>query len=451
MADRTDIDALLIGALYGELTPADEARLSAHLESHPADRTALSDLARTREAVRDSRILAVQLEPPQSVSARLLQEAARRTPRHAPESASWFQRFLRSFASHPAMAAAAMFAVVIGVAGLVYVRRGGEHFVESISPPSATGPSAAASTSPGAPPPAAAPAVEPPPPGASVPEPAADDRAGAASGSYRVRLAEEAKQVARADLKPSDSGAKDVAVLHVDPERAMSKVGRAEDAPARPRRPAGIELRTPEPQLKELPEREVAKKAKLERDVGRSGARDQASAPADERMAQATAGAPSGSGAAAPPAAMPQSPPIVANELNGNAVNGPSYRFGDDKGNTANQRAAAGKASAPAAAKPADDKAGDDRTLLGWARKRHSQVVALVHANDCLAAATAAIEIFNLVPGYYTANVVNDREVRPCLPYVTRERDREMRSRAAKRANAVEAPAQAAPPPPVRK
>ena len=32
MVDAQDIDALLIGALYGELTPADEARLVAHLE-----------------------------------------------------------------------------------------------------------------------------------------------------------------------------------------------------------------------------------------------------------------------------------------------------------------------------------------------------------------------------------------------------------------------------------
>ena len=38
MVDRQDIDALLVGALYGELTPADEARLAAHLESHPGDR-----------------------------------------------------------------------------------------------------------------------------------------------------------------------------------------------------------------------------------------------------------------------------------------------------------------------------------------------------------------------------------------------------------------------------
>ena len=74
--DRQDIDALLIGALYGELTPADEARLAAHLETHPADRTALDDLKSARESVRESRIFELQIEPPQAISALLLQEAA---------------------------------------------------------------------------------------------------------------------------------------------------------------------------------------------------------------------------------------------------------------------------------------------------------------------------------------------------------------------------------------
>jgi anti-sigma factor RsiW len=89
MTDRMDIDALLISALYGELTPAEEARLTAHLESHPADRTALADLTHTRAAVRESRIFSVQFEPPQSVSALLLQEAARRAPKPARETAGW--------------------------------------------------------------------------------------------------------------------------------------------------------------------------------------------------------------------------------------------------------------------------------------------------------------------------------------------------------------------------
>jgi len=138
MIDRLDIDALLISALYGELTPAEEARLTAHLEAHPVDRTALADLTQTRAAFRDSRILAVQLEPPQSVSALLLQEAARRAPRMIREpSGGWFQRFTRSFMAHPAMAAAMMLVLVAGVAGTVYVRKGAQ-FAETAPVSTAT-------------------------------------------------------------------------------------------------------------------------------------------------------------------------------------------------------------------------------------------------------------------------------------------------------------------------
>src|SRR4051794_39936067 len=101
MVDRLDIDALLIGALYSELTPAEAARLSAHLESHPGDRVALDDLKSARLAVRESRILDTQLEPPQAVSAMLLQEAARRAPRRVraedgDEKVGWFYRFTQS-------------------------------------------------------------------------------------------------------------------------------------------------------------------------------------------------------------------------------------------------------------------------------------------------------------------------------------------------------------------
>ncbi len=121
--DRTETDALLISALYGELTPADEAQLTAHLESHPADRTALADLTETRAIVRDNRLLAAQHDPPQSVSALLLQEAARRARRPA-AGAGWFHRFTHAVLSHPAMAAAATLVLVVGVAGTLYLRRG---------------------------------------------------------------------------------------------------------------------------------------------------------------------------------------------------------------------------------------------------------------------------------------------------------------------------------------
>jgi len=136
MVDRHDIDALLIGSLYGELSSADEARLRAHLESHPADRTALDGLTRARHAVRASRIFEVQLEPSQAVSALLLQEAARRAPRKArtEEREGWFVRLRRSFLMHPAMAAAAMLVVVVGVAGTLYMRQG-DHFAAPVVSP----------------------------------------------------------------------------------------------------------------------------------------------------------------------------------------------------------------------------------------------------------------------------------------------------------------------------
>src|SRR5438067_2452080 len=130
MVDRQDIDALLVGALYGELTPADEARLAAHLESHANDRAALDDLKSARHAVRESRIFEVQHEPPQAVSALLLQEAHRRASRparaHSETSEGWFARLARSFFAHLAMAAAEMLVVVIGVASILHMRKGGD-------------------------------------------------------------------------------------------------------------------------------------------------------------------------------------------------------------------------------------------------------------------------------------------------------------------------------------
>src|SRR5262245_56908846 len=107
--ERQDIDALLIGSLYGELTAADEARLAAHLESHPGDRGALDDLKSTCQAVRESRIFAVPVEPPQAISTLLLQEAHRRAPKRVVSDEAkegWFARFTRVFIAHPAMAAA---------------------------------------------------------------------------------------------------------------------------------------------------------------------------------------------------------------------------------------------------------------------------------------------------------------------------------------------------------
>ena len=228
MTDRMDIDALLIGALYGELTPAEEAQLTAHLESHPADRNALADLTQTRATVRESRVFSVQFDPPQSGLALLLQEAARRAPKPASETASWFHRFTRSFMMHPAMAAAAMLVFVVGVAGTLYMRSGDQMFAEPPAPRAVTSPAAsqeAVSTATPATPPAA---------GATggAPEPApATAASGSAAGSdaYRVGLADDGsrrKLVAsqsppsRRDEQQLSAGANDDDGVLADRERS---------------------------------------------------------------------------------------------------------------------------------------------------------------------------------------------------------------------------------------
>jgi hypothetical protein len=508
MVDRTDIDALLIGALYGELTPAEEARLMARLESHPADRTALHDLTRTRAAVRDSRILAFQLEPPQAISALLLQEAARRAPRAVTdrgEAATWFQRFVRSFMAHPAMAAAATLVLVITAAGTLYLR-GTDQLARSEAPPSAvervptsaiTTGAAASSLAPAAPAPEPVAAPEESAPGqrgASAGAPAGSSGEGAA-GSAASRF--DGAPAAASDATVQDPGAAREAAFEADrvqdpgrlSARAQSEKAKASgqgftqdsklrklDAATRPA-PAraakaeamhGIELRTPQLQPKDLADDEKPT-------AGRRGgagevARDQRNA------AVAGGGAP-----ATPPGSAPPPPPAPANAPGASRAAGPAGAVDFDVSQT-QQAPAAHEAKRPAAKPSANQQqpapsagnavnaqtdrrlgktanaantentvSGDTRQeqadrLLEWARKQREQVIAYVNANRCREAATAAVEIYNRAPDYYSANVATDRLVKPCLPYVTGARERADRSRASnKNAADVQAPAQAAP------
>lgn len=406
MVDRTDIDALLIGALYGELTPADEARLTAHLESHPADRTALADLTATRAAVRESRLFALQLDPPPAVSALLVREAARRAPRV--ENEGWFQRFVRAFTAHPAMAAAAMLVIVVGVAGTAYLRNGdqfaapkaesvaqSERMTNSAATP-VLDPAAQPAAAPlAAPPPAAAPAVASAPTAATT---TADTMTAAGSG-YAVDLAAE-----KAHLYAEGAAKKDAVA-------AKSSRGRNEVT-------GGIELRKAEPQPRDLDESKLGF-AKEQRAAPKGGKAAPAAADdadgSDDRFAGAAAPGPTKPMAKAPARTVSPDPEAQA------------------------QVAQAAPPPAPAAelAEPRADKALDANAE--WARKQHAQVVALVAANRCEDAAAAALAIYNRAPDYYNGFVASDRNIKPCVQYVTHMREKEDRARAAKRANAVEA------------
>jgi anti-sigma factor RsiW len=391
MADRTDIDALLISALYGELTPADEARLTAHLESHPADRTALADLTRTRDAIRESRVFAGQLEPPQSVSARLLQEAARLSPRpSARETEGWFFRLTRAFMAHPALAVAAMLVLTVSVAGTLYVRHGGDHLAEMTRP---SAPAVQATFVPAAPP--AAPIAEPAAPRAT---PAAE---GQGSGSYRVALDEASKEGATERQQAASPGEtnkvyKDTLGNESDGFAQTKSLKPMRKSPSK----SGIEVRSREPAPKDFDDSEVAR-----------GEINDKKRDVTDRVAASGASAPS---------AVVATPPAVTS------------------GRSVADNAPAQPPAKPSALASADPARGNDgannQSLVAWVRKQHDLVVSLVKSSNCRDAANAALEIYSRAPAYYDANVTTDRAVKPCLAYLNNERDREQRKVAAKRA-----------------
>lgn len=406
MLDRQDIDALLIGALYGELTPADEARLNAHLDSHPADKSALADLTSARDAVRDSRFLTVQLEPPQAVSALLLQEASRRAPAKAPErqrEEGWFARFIASFARHPAMAAAAMLVLVVGVAGVMYARKGdrGQFAEQTTASPAGTSANMELE---------AAPSAEPASPDLVEEARALRDQAGS---SFEARLEE--GTAGKAD-KAADPGDQGVAVAKA--EAAAKDAAKAEraDQPARPAiaprpepRPTAanrtyIGVQTESPQPKDL-------ESEADGDQRRKGA-SPAGAPgtASPRPDPAVA-------TPAPPAPPP--PATRAPSRGGGATTG---AFGGEDQIRDN--------------KPADEES-------SWAREQTTKVVNAVKANNCKEAAALAVQLSNRAPAYYQQNVENDRALKQCMTYINAERERDaerqQRARALQKRNADEA------------
>ena len=412
MVERQDIDALLVGALYGELTPADEKRLAAHLESHPADKAVLADLTRAREIVRESRILQVQLEPPPSISALLLQEASRRAPKAEVEE-GWFARFVRSFVSHPAMAAAATIVVVLGVV-TVMTNRKGDHFASTEKRSAAVEESRLREAAPaiaaqGSAAPAGAIGEGATDTGAAIEEAAPDP---AASDNYQVTLAEQERQQ---QTDRAGDGVRVNATKGGEPTpkpAAKSERIAKEDVGA-------IELRKQQPMPKDF---------------------DEGAAPAGNTtalsMADDTRGgnagrAPSTGGAAPVPESVatnnaprnyapppPPSPPTS---------NAPAKVARDERSN--NDRTVDKARAATSDSNVADPQ-------LAWARDQHAKVIAQVRAGNCTNAAGLAVSLENRAPSYYSQNVASDRAIKDCVTYINREREKEAEVRAAERARA---------------
>lgn len=409
-----DFDALLMGSLYGELSAVEESRLQAHLEAHPGDQELWRGLQRTREAIRSSAALVV-VEPPQAISARILQEAARRAPKVPAGElaqgglAARVGRWLATFAAHPALAAAAMAVVAVGVAGTMYARGKGEASspkVASESPPALAEGAAAAPTPPTDSPTASATAsaLEPAvPESVPAPEPTAGD-------SFAVGLANE----------PASA----------DPKRELQVAkGKADGKLAQDLVEPSVRRRQAEPTDQAAkPSKVAAKPAPKNRDYLQAST-EEYEVPlkdlADEDRKEAS---PAESSAADDFAAAP--PLVIAGRSESEAPR--QAKQPAPSANTARAGAVAAKPQAPAAPPPASapaspvveaggaaadvvDKAegavgSDDK----WAAGEHARLRRLARANKCSEAAAVARAIAERAPRYYAARVTDDKELRAC-------------------------------------
>ncbi|MCE9576321.1 MAG: hypothetical protein K8W52_24450 [Deltaproteobacteria bacterium] len=297
MGDRQDIDALLIGALYGELEGADQARLDAHLAAHPSDRAAMDALVQTRATLRDRIAALPDFDPAPKLSTLLLQEAAKRARPVAAESGgllAWLRNMFRPIVAHPALATAMTVAVIGGAAGLLYKSGRGEVTTDTAhSSEMAAAPTRSAEQS-------SAPTALARPPG--------EGKSQSTNGDFQVGLLEGqgAKDQAEARVaKPADTGVAEIRgqerTATIDREQALKK-----EAPSTGKGRGYVAVTTPEPEVKHLEDENVAQQRYYAGDTapGRSGA--------------AAPGA--GAAPALAPAADPTAPAVAFDQDKANAL-----------------------------------------------------------------------------------------------------------------------------------
>jgi hypothetical protein len=427
MVDRQDIDALLVSALYGELTPADEARLSQHLESHPTDRTVLDDLTRARAAVRDSRIFELQLEPPQAISALLLQEAARRAPRKIVDESkpSWFARLVNSFIAHPAMAAAASLVLVVGVAGTMYLRHGDSQIAERTvtTQKQDEGGVATVTATERAVPPTAAPAAPAAQPPMEIAEGADGDgtrkelakgtaSTGQGSAAYGVRLDDNSVTANRRMTDPK-----------AEPKPRLERQRQVD----KPR--DGLIVNGTVRQPKDLGENEAKQAAR------------------NDASGDMVAAGPGGGGGAMAPSTPTTGFADAKAQAPAHAAAKPDNKLADTRPAQPVTPAPAPPPPPPAAARTADDKNAEAKKevddLEKWARGELGKARAYAKSAKCPDAAKTALGISIRAPEFYAQNVADDRDLKSCRSYIEAEREkdseRRAKSRPAKKASPAEA------------
>jgi hypothetical protein len=333
---------------------------------------------------------------------------------------NWFQRFMRSVLLHPAMAAAAMLVLIIGVAGPMYLKQGDQYAGPKKAPEITASDSAGDRT--GMLPPAAtatttADAAAAPTEQYQV---ALDDGAGGKmadrSEDEQSRSLADKKQVAAAETKKAQlesqlalesrrrevaknekALAKESAAPKNEPPKAAEEQPVAKSAPKAKPSKGYIEVTTPDQSPKDFEGNATV--------AGRGDASKQDSVASNRPGGGAVPKAPA-SGSTTPTTPMPAPPP-------------------------------------PAENKPVDAK---PDPMLAWAKEQHGKAI-VAAKKDCKLAASIVTQISNRAPAYYSANIENDRALKSCQQYIAQEREKELeranRAKATQKRAVDEAPAPA--------
>lgn len=444
MPDCKDIDALIVDRLYGELDEAKQTWFDDHVADCGGCHAEWQAFSRTRDVLQQM----PEAEPPQSISAILLHEAAKRAPAPSKPKAvrlsddqkrpglldrigGWLFPVLR----HPAAAAVAVLVLVAGVAGTLYIR--GD---QKVAEPTV--------------------ASEAP----AVPVAAADKTE--AIGKLGDRTTERdglAKDSYGADLLDQEQ----TKALRLKLEEAQNE-----------EKPKSIEVGTVQRGLKASTKERKQQRSKGKRYGGKAkpqlgGATANAVTGADElidsdddinsereraktstpRRSRARNAAPRGGSGGGAGYKGPKSDPAPRRDSNKNLKkdnkSAKDYRrYAKPPATKAAPRKPSPGASAPAQARGRANYTvrKDPKAEQRWANAQQVNLWRAVKGKKCITAARIANDIRDRNPGYYSRNIGNSRNLKPCVRYVRADYTKRLKSRArAARAKAAKKSGASAP------
>lgn len=402
MLQCRDIDALMVDWLYEELDALTSAPFEAHVDGCTRCRGELDSLAYTRAAMRDL----PQEEPPSSITAILLHEAAKRAPAPARAAAAplgddearrgffgWLASLLDPIVAHPAAAALATLVLVAGVAGSMYLRGGPQVSTPQVAS-HAEAPRALEESH--QLPAAAAPAPEPT---ARMPGWAETEERGEADQGYAADLAAEVMDPADA---PDDLLGRNAGIPNAGDEAKKKRadlsqtLDLAKEQPARRRAPVATNAVSGADPLIDLEDGDVFE-MQVKGELGNA------------------------------PNADPPPPPIVTTK-----------QLESDKPPVSKSPAGPMQPSVPPAgqpaageSKPADSPASvkkkDAAAERAWAQSQAKKLEDAARLKRCRDAAQIANDLLDRNPDYYYSKVTGSVAVKSCSGFVEAERKRRAR------------------------